>query len=225
VSITEHMPEGGALFPASDTMPLWLMTVALLLAAWLGVPIILRSKLRFFYSYWQCLPVFFAFMAALLWELRNTEDKAGRPGLLLAGFALLTLSPFPTWNMHSGGNLYLELCSIAALAAAFWLQIELSLRLQEAAARCQDPVLALMAKKTRFLVLCLEIIPVSAVYASALIAYLSMANRGLDEIFMVWKYGRISLTLRVCIFWGLLNSLSLCLYACYKTWRESGSKA
>lgn len=205
-------------------MPLLLMTIALFLASWLGVPIVLQAKLRFFYSYRQCLPVFLAFMATLLWDQKALSDKSGHPRLLLAGFALLTLAPFPTWNIRSNSNLYMEFCSLGAIAAAFWLQIELSLRLQKIAERCREPMLALMAKKTRFLVLCLEIIPVCALYVAALITCLNMPNRNLMEIFQVWKYGRISLTLRICIFWSLLNCLSLCLYACCKALRDMDTK-
>lgn len=197
--------------------PLLLLTVALFLASVFGVGAILAGKSRFFFSYWQCLPCFILLLAGglLAVQTRKATSAVQAKNLLLAAAGLTALSPFVTWMLHSNGNLYFDLCCVLALGMALWAQLEICQLMQQLAKAGNIPSLAFSARKTRFLVLCFEIIPVCAVYGSSILARLSGINPTLQDVFRIWRFGKISLLLRFFLFWGMLQVLILCLYA---TW-------
>lgn len=197
--------------------PLLLMTVALFFAAAAGISTILQGKIRLLFSYWQCYPCLIALISAYLIPRKKTQDKS-RQRVLLAAFALLTLSPFPTWAARSSGNAYFEICSIACLAAALWLPIEICQMLRTRAEAARQTLLAIAARKTQFLLLCFAIIPVCAVYGSGILGLFTGTSRSLQDALHIWDYGKISLFLRIFLYWSLLQFLLLCLSA---TWTAS----
>ncbi|MFA6929720.1 MAG: hypothetical protein WCT05_05290 [Lentisphaeria bacterium] len=196
---------------------LLLLTVALFFASVFGVGAILAGKSRFFFSYWQCLPCFILLLACGLLPKQAWKATSGALPirLLLAAAGLTAFSPFATWMLRSNGNLYFDLCCVLTLAMALWTQLEICQLMQKLAKAGKVPSLAFSALKTRFLVLCFEIIPVCAVYGSGILARFIGTNQTVQDIFRIWHFGKISLLLRFFLFWGLLQVLILCLYA---TW-------
>jgi len=193
---------------------LWLMTVAMCFVALAGIPTILQGKVRLIFSYWQCLPALIMLISVCCVPKKETSDKC-RQRLLLAAFAMLFLSPFPTWATRSSGNIYFELCSIACLAAALWLLMEICQLFRFLAESGQQIMLTVAARKTQFLILCFAIIPLSAVYCSGILGLFTGTSCSFQDAMRIWDYGKISLFLRVFLYWSLLQFLFLCLSA---TW-------
>lgn len=190
--------------------PLLLMTVALFLTALGGIATILQGKTRLLFSYWQCLPCLMLLISACLIPRKKLFEESRRK-VLLASFALLALSPFPTWAVRSLGNIYFELCSIACLAVTFWLQLEICQMLRLLADTSKSPFLALTARKTQFLLLCFAIVPLCAVYGSGILGLFTGTSQSIHDVLRIWNYGQISLILRISLYWALLQFLFLSL--------------
>lgn len=193
-------------------VPLLMITLALSFAAILGIPIALQGKIRFLFSYWQCFPCMIFLLSAFL-IAKKTALQDSIKKIKLAAFALLTLSPFPTWAVRSNGNAYLELCSVACLAAAIWMQMEICQWLQKMGEKDGMQMLALSAKKTQFLFLCFSIIPLSALYVSGLLGLHTGNSRSLQDVMRIWSYGRLSMIMKVFLYWNLLQFTTLCMSA------------
>ena len=215
----QSVPPADSFLLAENSTSLLLMAAALFFAAMLGIPAVLQGKIRFLFGYWQSLPCLMFLLGALLMPTRAKLNEY-RQKVKLAAFALLTLSPFPTWAARSAGNEYFELCSIACLASAFWLQLEVCQWLRSIANIDKNPILALSAKKTQFLLLCFSIIPLSAVYVSGLLGLYTGTSKSLQDVIDIWGYGRISMILRVFLYWSMLQFLTLCLYANFIAMRQ-----
>ena len=198
---------------------LWLMTVAMCFTAFAGIPTILQGKIRLLFSYWQCFPSLIMLFSVCLIPRKSAPDKC-RQRLLLAAFAMLTLSPFPTWAARSSGNIYFELCSVAFLAAALWLLMEVCQLLRILAESDNHAILAITARKTQFLILCFAIIPLSAFCCSGMLGLFTGASHSFQDALRIWNYGKISLFLRVFLYWSLLQFLFLCLSATWTATRQ-----
>jgi hypothetical protein len=211
-------PAGQVLLPTFLTS-FWLMAVAMCFTAFAGVPTILQGKIRLLFSYWQCLPALIMLISICFIPRKNAPDKCGQR-LLMASFAMLTLSPFPTWAARSSGNIYFELCSIAFLAAALWLLMEACQLLRILAESGNQAMLAIAARKTQFLILCFAIIPLSAFYCSGMLGLFTGASHSFQDALRIWNYGKISHFLRVFLYWSLLQFLFLCLSAIWTATRQ-----
>ncbi len=194
--------------------PLLLMTVTLFFIVLAGIAPILQGKIRLLFSYWQCLPCLMMLISTCLIP-RKSACCNNAKNAMLAAFALMALSPFMTWAVRSNGNIYFELCSIACMAVAFWLQMEICQLLRNLAKADKNTMLALSARKTQFMILCFAIIPVSALYGSGIMGLFTGTNQSLQDVLRIWDCGQISLILRIFLYWSMLQFLLLCLYA---TW-------
>jgi hypothetical protein len=215
MTVSEQPAQSAGSFLLAGNLPsLLLMTVALFFTALLGISGILQGKIRFWFSYWQCFPCLPFLLGACLMSKQSTLcDHTQR--IRLAMLALLALSPFPTWAVRSSGNTYFEICSVACLASALWLLLETCQWLKSIAEADKSPILALAARKTQFSLLCFSVIPLSAVYASGLLGLHTGVSRSFQDVLQVWSYGRISVILRVFLYWGVLQFMTLCLYATF----------
>lgn len=200
---------------AAYLAPLLLMTVALFFTALTGISTILQGKIRLLFSYWQCFPCLMMLFSACLLPRKTAICANAAQKTLLASIALLALSPFPTWAVRSSENTYFHLCSIACLAVIFWLQLEICQLLRILAEHGKIPLLAVSARKTQFLLLCFEIVPVCAVYGSGILGLFTGTSRSFQDVLRIWNYGQISLMLRIFLYWSLLQFFFLCLSA---TW-------
>lgn len=195
---------------------LLLLTLALALTSIMGSRTILLLKKSFFFRYFQMIPSVMLLLASGFFYGLRIEDikRAFQTDIFKASLCLVLLAPFITWTIRTASiNCYFEICNIAAIAAFFWWKLSLMQLFKSIASDELNSFLLIYIKKAEFFILWFEIVPVSALYFSGILAVFTGILPYFNKVFSIWTtFGGSSLFIRILLYCGLLQCLALCLY-------------
>lgn len=200
------------------SLALLIFTLALAISCIFGLPAIILGNTSVFYRYWHCLPCLL--FAVATWVMPGSLHEQAVLALRYAAVTLLAFSPFPTWALLSSGNGYLELCACICLLASIICLQTYCRCLCSLAQSIAELRLLQQVRKTQWLLLYFVLVPLCALYLAGAIILTARYGEPWQKIFHIWGYGRISMYVRVLLYWGLLQVSFLSLLTLLLTCRQ-----